>query len=81
MIAGGDSALRKSAEFAEDDVKKGYNDLLQHSICEKDFLVGIAASGTTPYVIGAIADARKAGFFCVRFKYSGTYFLDFMYKK
>ena len=61
LIAGGDSALRKSAEFAEDDTKQGYKDLLAYDICDKDFLVGIAASGTTPYVIGAINDARKAG--------------------
>jgi N-acetylmuramic acid 6-phosphate etherase len=54
LIAGGDKAIRKAVEFAEDDTQQGWNDLLQHNISEKDFVIGIAASGTTPYVTGAI---------------------------
>ena len=54
IIAGGDKAIRKSIENAEDDELKGWNDLQKHSINKNDFVVGIAASGTTPYVLGAI---------------------------
>lgn len=61
IIAGGDTALRNPVEGAEDDVQQGWLDLLSHDICEADSLVGIAASGTTPYVIGAVREARKHG--------------------
>lgn len=61
LIAGGDGAIRKAVEFAEDDVKQGWKDLLKHKISKKDVLIGIAASGTTPYVIGALNEARKKG--------------------
>ncbi|MDT0685542.1 N-acetylmuramic acid 6-phosphate etherase [Autumnicola psychrophila] len=61
LIAGGDGALRKAVENAEDDTAQAWKDLQQHQISEKDVLVGIAASGTTPYVIGGIQDARKNG--------------------
>jgi N-acetylmuramic acid 6-phosphate etherase len=61
LIAGGDSAIRKAVEFAEDDRKQGWKDLQQHKISKKDVLIGIAASGTTPYVIGALHEARKKG--------------------
>ena len=61
LIAGGDGAIRKAVEFAEDDAKQGWKDLLNHKISKKDVLVGIAASGTTPYVIGALNEARKKG--------------------
>jgi len=61
LIAGGDSAIRKAVEFAEDDMEQGWKDLLEYSINEKDVLVGIAASGTTPYVIGALKAANEAG--------------------
>lgn len=61
IIAGGDQAIRKAVEFAEDDVKQGWKDLVQYKISKKDILIGIAASGTTPYVIGAIKEARKKG--------------------
>jgi N-acetylmuramic acid 6-phosphate etherase len=61
LIAGGDTAIRKAVEFAEDDVKKGWKDLQQYKISKKDVLIGIAASGTTPYVIGALNEARKKG--------------------
>ena len=60
-IAGGDSAIRKAVEFAEDDQLQGWKDLQEYSINEKDVLVGIAASGTTPYVIGALNAANDAG--------------------
>ena len=61
LIAGGDSAIRKAVEFAEDDVEQGWKDLRDHLIDEKDVLVGIAASGTTPYVLGAINKALEKG--------------------
>src|SRR5690606_16145445 len=61
LIAGGDTAIRKAVEFAEDDTEQGWKDLLEYSINEKDVLVGIAASGTTPYVIGALRSAKNAG--------------------
>ncbi|MGB8374403.1 MAG: N-acetylmuramic acid 6-phosphate etherase [Salegentibacter sp.] len=61
LIAGGDGALRKAVENAEDDTKQAWKDLQQYDINEGDVLVGIAASGTTPYVIGGVKDARKAG--------------------
>ena len=54
LIAGGDSAIRKAVEFAEDDFDLGWNDLVSHNISNKDVVVGIAASGTTPYVVGAL---------------------------
>ncbi len=61
LIAGGDKALRKPVEKAEDDTGKGWADLQEYNINEKDVLIGIAASGTTPYVIGALREARKHG--------------------
>ena len=61
LIAGGDGALRKAVENAEDDTEQAWQNLQQHQISEKDVLVGIAASGTTPYVIGGIKDAREKG--------------------
>lgn len=61
LIAGGDKALRNPVEKAEDNPEKGWADLCQFGINEKDTLVGIAASGTTPYVIGALREARKHG--------------------
>eukprot|EP01017_Pseudomicrothorax_dubius_P013561 TRINITY_DN1602_c0_g1_i2.p1 TRINITY_DN1602_c0_g1~~TRINITY_DN1602_c0_g1_i2.p1 ORF type:complete len:268 (-),score=82.08 TRINITY_DN1602_c0_g1_i2:60-863(-) len=54
LIAGGDTAIRKAVEFAEDDLEQGWLDLQQHAIGENDVVVGIAASGTTPYVLGAL---------------------------
>ncbi len=54
LIAGGDSAIRKAVEFAEDSSDQCWNDLLEHEINEQDTVVGIAASGTTPYVIGGL---------------------------
>ena len=61
LIAGGDRALRNPVESAEDDELKGWNELLAYGINELDTLVGIAASGTTPYVIGALREASKRG--------------------
>ena len=54
LIAGGDSAIRKAVEFAEDDINAGWDDLKKYDISINDTVIGIAASGTTPYVIGAI---------------------------
>lgn len=54
LIAGGDSAIRKAVEFAEDDKMRGWKDLQAYKIDTKDFVIGLAASGTTPYVVGAI---------------------------
>lgn len=59
IIAGGDSAVRKSVEFAEDDRNQGWTDLKNYEITPHDFVVGIAASGTTPYVIGALKSCRE----------------------
>lgn len=61
IIAGGDSAIRKAVEFAEDDTEQGWLDLNAHDINNKDTLIGIAASGTTPYVLGAIQKAKENG--------------------
>lgn len=61
IIAGGDVAIRKAVEFAEDDVEQGWKDLESYSINATDTLVGIAASGTTPYVLGAITKASENG--------------------
>jgi N-acetylmuramic acid 6-phosphate etherase len=61
LIAGGDVAIRKSVEHAEDDPLQGWKDLQEHAFGPGDCLVGIAASGRTPYVIGAVEKARQAG--------------------
>lgn len=61
LIAGGDTALRNPVENAEDDENKGWQELLEHHIDNKDTVIGIAASGTTPYVIGALRTAREHG--------------------
>jgi len=59
LIAGGDSAIRKAVEFAEDSVAQGWKDLKSFNISSKDVVVGIAASGTTPYVIGALEKCNE----------------------
>lgn len=61
IIAGGDTAIRKAVEFAEDDSEQAWKDLQEYEINEKDVLIGIAASGTTPYVIGGLRQANAAG--------------------
>jgi len=61
IIAGGDSAIRKAVENAEDDTEQAWKDLEQYHICNQDVLVGIAASGSTPYVVGGLQKANEAG--------------------
>jgi N-acetylmuramic acid 6-phosphate etherase len=61
IIAGGDNAMFKAVEFAEDSKEDGWQDLQRHHVSENDVVVGIAASGSTPYVIGALEQCRKAG--------------------
>lgn len=61
VIAGGDTAITQAVENAEDDSMQGWLDLEQHKISDKDVVIGIAASGTTPYVIGALEEAKKRG--------------------
>jgi N-acetylmuramic acid 6-phosphate etherase len=61
IIAGGDGAIRKAVEFAEDNTIQAWKDLKEFNINENDTLVGIAASGTTPYVLGGIKDAKANG--------------------
>lgn len=61
VIAGGDFALRHSVEKAEDDGDQGWKDLESRGIAAGDFVIGIAASGTTPYVVGALQTARSKG--------------------
>lgn len=59
VIAGGDTAVRKAVEFSEDDAQKAWSDLQHYQIKENDFVIGIAASGTTPYVLGALEQCKK----------------------
>jgi N-acetylmuramic acid 6-phosphate etherase len=59
IIAGGDSAIRKAVENAEDDFNQAWEDLKKHKITSVDFVIGIAASGNTPYVIGGLKMARE----------------------
>ena len=59
LIAGGDSAIRKAVEFAEDSEDQGWEDLLVHKVSHKDVVIGIAASGTTPYVVGALEKCNE----------------------
>lgn len=61
LIAGGDKAIRKAVEFAEDDETQGWKDLKEHKISKKDVVIGIAASGSTPYVVGALEKCNKKG--------------------
>lgn len=59
LIAGGDGAIRKAVEFAEDNTELAWHNLLEYNVTEKDVVVGIAASGTTPYVIGGLKAANS----------------------
>lgn len=59
IIAGGDQAIRQAVEFAEDDRSQAWKDLQTYHITSRDVLIGIAASGRTPYVIGGLQEARK----------------------
>ena len=61
LIAGGDQAIRNAVEQAEDDKYQGWFDLLEYRISSKDFVIGIAASGTTPYVIHALEKCKEQG--------------------
>ena len=61
LIAGGDGAIRKAVEFAEDDPDQAWEDLRQHMVNQKDTVIGIAASGRTPYVIGGVKKAKEKG--------------------
>lgn len=59
LIAGGDNAIRQAKEFAEDDQEQGWKDLVEYNVTENDVVVGITASGTTPYVTGAARKCRE----------------------
>ncbi|MDA0682518.1 MAG: N-acetylmuramic acid 6-phosphate etherase, partial [Bacteroidetes bacterium] len=59
LMAGGDKAMRKAVEFAEDSSSLGWEDLKTHNITSRDVVIGIAASGTTPYVIGALKKCQE----------------------
>ncbi|GCC50839.1 N-acetylmuramic acid 6-phosphate etherase [Chryseotalea sanaruensis] len=61
LIAGGDGAIRKAVEYAEDNAQQAWKDLEEHLINRNDVLVGIAASGRTPYVIGGVKEAKANG--------------------
>ncbi|WP_338769023.1 N-acetylmuramic acid 6-phosphate etherase [Bernardetia sp. ABR2-2B] len=61
LIAGGDAAIRKAVEFAEDDKKQAWKDLSEYNPTKNDTLIGIAASGRTPYVIGGLEKANQNG--------------------
>lgn len=61
LIAGGDGAIRKAVEFAEDNTIQAWKDLQEFQINTNDVVVGIAASGTTPYVLGGVKDAQANG--------------------
>lgn len=59
LIAGGDNAIRKAVEFAEDSTTQGFEDLQAYNISPNDVVIGIAASGTTPYVINALKKCNE----------------------
>jgi N-acetylmuramic acid 6-phosphate etherase len=61
IIAGGDGAIRKAVEFAEDDDQQAWKDLSAYQLSAQDSLIGLAASGTTPYVLGGVREARNHG--------------------
>lgn len=61
LIAGGDGAIRKAVEFAEDDTEQAYKDLEKYNISTLDTVLGIAASGSTPYVVGGLISCRAKG--------------------
>lgn len=61
LIAGGDGAIRKAVEYAEDDERQAWHDLRKYYIDTQDIVIGIAASGSTPYVVHGLAECRKNG--------------------
>lgn len=63
LIAGGDTAIRRAVESAEDDPEQSWKDILQYNPTKKDVVIGIASSGRTPYVVGGVKRAREAGLF------------------
>jgi len=70
LIAGGETALRNPVENAEDDIEKGWQELKERNVNENDTVIGIAASGTTPYVIGALRNARANGILTASVSYN-----------
>ena len=68
IIAGGHKAIIEAVEFAEDDIEQGWIDLQTHNVSNKDVVIGIAASGTTPYVIGALDKCRANGITTAAFR-------------
>lgn len=58
IISGGDKAIRKAVEFAEDNIHQAWDDLKEYAVNSKDIVIGIAASGTTPYVVGGLDQCR-----------------------
>jgi len=64
IIAGGDGAIRKAVEHAEDDTIQAWKDLKAHGVNDGDFVVGISASGKTPYVLGGLRDCKSNGVGC-----------------
>ena len=61
LIAGGDKAIRKAVEFAEDEIDQAWEDLSEYQINHKDVVIGIAASGKTPYVVGGLKKCKEQG--------------------
>lgn len=61
IIAGGKRAITSAVEFAEDSLTQGWLDLKKHKVSSKDIVIGIAASGSTPYVVGALSECRERG--------------------
>jgi N-acetylmuramic acid 6-phosphate etherase len=61
IIAGGDTAIRKSVEHAEDDAEQAWHDIMSYGFNPNDTVIGIAASGTTPYAIGGVRKAKEKG--------------------
>lgn len=61
LIAGGDKAIRTAVEHAEDDIEQAWKDLKKHHVQKEDIVIGIAASGTTPYVVGGLQACQNAG--------------------
>ena len=59
IIAGGEKAIKNAVEFAEDNIENGWNNLMGYNISPKDFVVGVSASGTAPYVAAALENCRK----------------------
>ena len=63
IIAGGDRAIREAVESAEDDTNQAWLDLIEYNVCKKDVVIGLSASGTTPYVINGLKACQKNGIF------------------